>query len=114
MRKNKIKVLDFSILGHYQVHIELSSNIRAALKKYKQTENVNMDDDDEDTDALAIHVKNVSFSYIFLPHNARPGTIAHESWHVVRRMFEHVGADLEDEMVAYHIGYLVDQIVKMQ
>jgi hypothetical protein len=54
-------------------------------------------------------------SYIFLRKKKRSGKnhhlivneIAHESWHVVNRMFKNVGAELENEMVAYHLGYIV-------
>lgn len=41
--------------------------------------------------------------------SAEAGTIAHESWHAVRRMLVHVGAELENEVVAYHLGHLVQQ-----
>lgn len=41
-----------------------------------------------------------------------PGTIAHESAHAVRAMFEAVGAEIDDEMFAYHLGFLVTRIHK--
>jgi hypothetical protein len=53
-------------------------------------------------------------SYLFLGADARPCTIAHESWHAVRRMLLFCGAELENEVVAYHLGYLVGEIHKLQ
>ena len=39
-----------------------------------------------------------------------PGTIAHESWHAVRNMLLSVQAELDNEVVAYHLSHLVDAV----
>lgn len=53
---------------------------------------------------------NVGESYIFLRQKKDLSSImdeiAHESWHAVNQMFDFVGAELENEMVAYHLGYI--------
>jgi hypothetical protein len=49
-----------------------------------------------------------------LKPNVTEGTIAHESWHAILNMLVRVGADLDNEVVAYHLGYLVDEIVKLK
>lgn len=38
------------------------------------------------------------------------GTVAHESWHAIRAMLLEAGCELDNENVAYHLGFLVDQI----
>ena len=53
-------------------------------------------------------------SYLFLPYDARPSTIAHECWHVVRQMLRICGAELENEVVAYHLGWLVGKVHDIQ
>jgi hypothetical protein len=50
---------------------------------------------------------------IVLPVDTSDGTLAHEAWHAVRRMFRYAGAELENETVAYHLGHLVEKIHKM-
>lgn len=49
-------------------------------------------------------------SVIIIQPDANAGTVAHEAWHCVRRMLLHMGADLDNEVVAYHLGYLVNKI----
>ncbi len=60
----------------------------------------------------AMHCWNPSqaISYLFLPHKVPPATVAHEAWHAVRRMLRFCGAELDNEVVAYHLGYLVGEI----
>ena len=65
---------------------------------------------DDGTAGLAVHADTLSF--VFLPYSASVGSIAHESWHVVRRMMEHAGVELDNEAVAYHLGFLVNKIFR--
>lgn len=51
-------------------------------------------------------------SYIFLPLNAAPGTITHETFHCVLRMMAWIGSVVENENFAYHQGYIVNEINK--
>jgi hypothetical protein len=66
--------------------------------------------------ALAMHdyVPDKAQSYLFLPLDAAASTIAHECWHVVRRMLALCGAGLDNEVVAYHLGHLVGEVHKFQ
>jgi hypothetical protein len=38
--------------------------------------------------------------------------IAHESYHAIVGMLKHLGMELENEVVAYHLGHLVGEITK--
>ena len=98
-------------MGGYEVHIELSSDPEKALSKYPETKNAEWG---AETDGIAIHCKDEGRSFVFLKHNASAGNVAHESWHVVRRMMNWLGVDLDNEAVAYHLGYLVNRIVEAQ
>lgn len=52
-------------------------------------------------------------SYLFFnPVLLTYGVVAHETWHCVRAMLEWAGARMENEVVAYHLGYIVDEIHK--
>ena len=61
-------------------------------------------------DAIHCREKGNPYSHIFLRlGHCRPGTVAHESWHAIRYLLENwVGSNLDNETVAYHLGYLVD------
>jgi hypothetical protein len=99
------------VFSDYIVHVEVTSDIVRAMKKYKHTKNV---EDSRDDEACSVHVKNENMSFIFLPLNAKAGTVAHECWHVVQRMMEYMGVELDSETVAYHLGYLVDEVFKLR
>ena len=105
--KSKFTTVEFPVFAGYIVHIEITSDIKASFKKYKYTRD--LDIDLEDTLAMAIHVEGSGMSFIFLPYNASVGCIAHESWHVIRRMLDYLGADQDNEVMGYHLGYLVDK-----
>jgi len=53
-------------------------------------------------------------SYIFLPYEFRIDYIVHESFHAVSRIFEYIGASMEEELVAYFMGFLVKEISAFQ
>jgi hypothetical protein len=50
-------------------------------------------------------------SWIILPFDAPCSSVAHEAWHAVRRMLDYCGAEQENEVVAYHLGYVVNKII---
>jgi len=51
---------------------------------------------------------------LFFKRDNSDGIIAHEAWHAVFSMFEWAGAELDNEMVAYHLSYLVDRIASFK
>jgi hypothetical protein len=79
------------------------------MQKYPETKRIDMDDN---TNAIAVHEDDGNFSFIFFPYDVSVGTIAHERWHVIRNMMKFVGIELDSETVAYHLGYMVNHIVK--
>lgn len=80
------------------------------MQKYSATEAVPMDDDS--TDAVTVHVED-TMSFIFLPKDAKAGTIAHECWHAIHHMMNTFGVEVESETIAYHLGYLVEQTSRL-
>jgi hypothetical protein len=107
--RSKITTVEFPVFCHYIVHVEITSDIAKAVLKYPPTRKVEMDDF---TGGLVVHNVDEPFSFLFLPYNASVGTIAHESWHVVKRMMNFTGVELDSETCAYHIGFLVDKIFR--
>jgi hypothetical protein len=62
---------------------------------------------DETTQAFCVKPRNRAYGYIVLQYGARIHTITHESYHALVSMFRWIGAAHEEEVFAYHIGYLV-------
>ena len=53
--------------------------------------------------------------HIFLKPWTSAGVVAHEAWHAVRALLVWAEArDFDNEVVAYHLGYLVNQITNFQ
>lgn len=59
------------------------------------------------TGAMAIHSRDLSIMHILMPYRCDVGYIAHEVWHIVRSLLLYSGATLDNEVVAYYIGWLV-------
>lgn len=49
-------------------------------------------------------------STLLLPLDCDAGTVAHECYHCIYRVMERIGADHENEIMAYHIGDLVQVV----
>lgn len=67
---------------------------------------------DGDAKALTILNSENPYVHIILQHGAGPGVIAHESFHAIFALMSWAGAVLEDEVVAYHLGHVVELITK--
>ena len=94
---------------HYTVYVEIASDFKKALRSHKRTKNV---PSEPGVRWISVHEAHEGFSFIFLKPDATTGEIAHESYHVVRRILEFIGADEESEVVAYHLEYMVDKITR--
>lgn len=72
-------------------------------------------DYDIPTLAMCSHgVTYSSFTYLFISPNACNGTIAHECYHAICNLFKYIDADHEEEIFAYHLSYLVDEIERVK
>lgn len=60
--------------------------------------------------AMTATVNSELHSLIFLPDNVASGTIAHESFHVLWHLMRHIGAEFENEVMAYTLGYIVEEV----
>jgi hypothetical protein len=63
-----------------------------------------------DAEAMCMHASGGNTcSMLILADNVSPGVIAHECWHAIYRMLTGLDVHLENETVAYHLGYLVNE-----
>lgn len=108
----------FPVYG-YRIGIVFADDVRRTVSYYF----TNFDWKVEDGIAFHLPFKHESRAMIFLPFDADPNTIAHECYHGVRRLLQHLGVGLyedagveqiDNECVAYHLGYLVGLVHKYQ
>jgi hypothetical protein len=103
------KWISFEVLAGYQIRLVFTNDLlKSATGRLGCTPG-------ENADAFCYHVKGIGQSYIFLPLDAPEGTVVHEAWHVVFRMMHYIHVqDMDDEVVAYHLDHLIEQIYKFK
>lgn len=108
MRERR-KTIKFPVWADYAVHIIITQNLVTSAKFHC--------DEDADTsyDALTVHIgddsdNEIIESFIFLTPDCDINLVVHECWHVIFRMMAYFEAKFEDEVVAYHLGYLTQQV----
>jgi hypothetical protein len=109
--KERVTVFTFPVFRGYTVNIIFTNDVTAARAKRNDCLGIS----DFGYDVEAMHgTDGQGTSILFFQEAASAETIAHESWHAVHALMRWVGASLEDEIVAYHLSYIVDQVVKFQ
>jgi hypothetical protein len=110
-KTDKTKIVFFPIFCNYEVRIIFTHNLEKSFKRFKHTRDV---EPRAGVDAVTIHVKNEDISYIFfLYKKSDTGTMAHEAYHVIEQLLELHDVGTHGEVAAYHLGYLVNQIVDL-
>jgi len=114
---SQIHNIDFPVFG-YRVGVIFAEKVALACKYYFYNF-------DETTNADALHCpfEDECRALIFYPFHVTPDVIAHEAYHAVRRMLNYADIGLyeednekkiDNETLAYHLGYLVREILKCQ
>lgn len=93
---------------HYDVIVVIADDFEEAAKKLKLA--IMPVETFTQNEALHFAVTNEPKSFLFFHPKADHGTIAHEVWHAVRRLHEYIGAEFENEVVAYLLGYYVRHV----
>lgn len=109
LRKIRIR---FPVFSNYLIHAEVTPDITETLQKYKHLRDI----DPErliDGDGCTIQRNEFGLSYVFLRPDVTVGTIAHESYHATVNLLNFIRADMEDELVAYHVGFVADKIYEL-
>jgi hypothetical protein len=68
----------------------------------------------DDAEALCYMYKHAAMAEIFVKFNAKIGSISHEAFHAIWHLFEYHGMKQDDEGIAYHLGYLIEEIATAQ
>lgn len=109
--KEKVKIIHFKQYN-YKVHIIKTNNIIKSRKKRQSIigkfKKIN---GDEFLSGLCSN--NGYESYIFLTPTCNINTLVHECYHAVNRIFEWIVAkEVDEEIFAYTLGYLVEETDK--
>lgn len=101
--------ITFEIMGGYNVRLVFAKDLfKSAKDRIGSTPS-------ENADAFVYHVNDRGHSYIFLKPDSTESTVSHECWHIVHRVFKYCGvAEMDDEVVAYHLDYLVEKVYEFK
>lgn len=102
MRTHRHKI-QFPIFGEFHIRVSFVADVVAESKKLSA---------EVSPLSIAYTVLETGKAHIVLAHHADAETIAHEAFHAVWALMKYVGAELEDEVVAYHLGHVVGLITK--
>lgn len=92
----------------YTVYIIKTTDVKKSRAKYNEECGGPVDGS---TDYFALHSYGTkSRSYIFLPVIANINDKVHECFHAIFRMHNYKGIGLNNESMAYHLGWLVEQL----
>lgn len=96
----------------YRVLIVLTNSIAGSVNKHlgKFPKDANI----STTNAAGIHVyhPDVPLSMIVLPFEPSIDLLTHETYHCVNRLMNWIGAEHENEVVAYLVGYIASEIAE--
>lgn len=109
MKKPKEKKMKFKIelFGNYIVQVIITDDLPQTLKnRWPDT----YSNEPDNTHAICLHFDDNLESTMVLGMKMKVGTIAHESWHVVRRMYQELGVELDNEAVAYALGFITQKV----
>ena len=99
----------FDVMANYQVRLILTDDlVKSGRERLGYPP-------EETADAFCYHVKGTGRSYLFLKLDSPEGTITHECWHIIFRMFNWCGVkDFDDEITAYHLDHLVEKVYEFK
>jgi len=102
----------------YRVYVYFVNDLLGAVKIVNDKEKLGMEkrrmEEIADGGGFHIYHRTRARSYVFLLVNSDSNQITHESYHVISNIFRWIEAQHEEELFAYHLGYLVQMIVQDQ
>lgn len=109
----KTHTIKLPVFG-YNIYFVITNNIEASrLKRNNILGRINLPLS-KYIDGLHSYNKFDFDSYIFVTPESTIGTVAHEIFHSLWRMFKYFGVKIDDETFAYHLTYLLDEFVKFK
>lgn len=109
----KTKIINFDSLER-EFEFVYTNNLRKARKKRNEKLGKAKYKISKTVDGLWCENEDKNTVALFIEKRASLGVISHEAYHAVRSLFRSIGVEEHDEeLTAYHLGYIVDQIYKI-
>jgi hypothetical protein len=110
--QEKTLVVHFPMYSNYKVNVILSNSVKESALRLNKTHGmeVSLESISGQIGAMNVYKEGEQNSILILPLDATVGEIAHESFHAIRRLFRFISAGDDEELLAYHIDYLVQTI----
>lgn len=105
--------IDFPVFGYRHIII-YTNNITLSRKKINNKVGRPKHELGKNVDGLHSYHKADPDGFIFFTEESTIGTISHEIFHALWQMFKYYGCKLENETFAYHLGYMLDDILKFK
>lgn len=105
-------VMFFPVFSNFKVRVIIAPDTVAAAYYIADRDYIADPQITDYAEAFTCSNSNNGWSIIYLTPDAMLGTIAHETYHAVTAMMKMIGAAEEHEVVAYHLGYIVNKIVE--
>lgn len=97
----------------YRITVVLTNSIEGSLGKREKTyPRTDWPKSFDNTLALHVYQSNNNFAHIILPFNPNVGTVVHEVYHALHRLMYWIGAEEENEIMAYHLGYVCHAVAR--
>ena len=109
-KQDKTKSIRFPVFANYEIKIVFTHDFEKSFKRFEYLKN---EKPDKDVDGITCQVIGEGLTYIFIKYGSDTGTMAHEAYHAVCNLLRDRNAELSDEVVAYHLGYLVNKIEEL-
>lgn len=108
---DRSKYITFDVFA-YRLLVVLTNSIAGSVNKHRNK--FPKDCNISTTNAAAIHVyhPDIPLSMIVLPFDPDIDLLTHESFHCVWRVMSWIGAEHENEVMAYLAGYIASEIAK--
>lgn len=107
-------ILDFDVFG-YRVTFVFSNDLQRARDEYDSIIGRGWDATGAAAFHSAVDAARDNRSFMFFKEKASAEQVAHESAHVIIRMFKWAGVvEIDSEVFAYHVGHLVGNIASFQ
>jgi len=107
--KIPLPVYNYNIFVHFTDDLVASADALASKGMLNKDHGI-----DKTADGFHVRMPNDSYSFIVLKIKAAPNHVFHEVYHAVSTMFRWIGANHEEEVMAYTLGYVGQMVFQDQ
>lgn len=107
--KEKERLVRFTPYPFYVVVVITNDIVASRKKRNKILGRVFEEESPESLGGLFSKSSDLDYSFIFLNPNCSTNSLCHECYHATCWLFECLSAEHEEELFAYHLGYICEK-----